>query len=150
MQEQFHRRFDAGRSVDPVYTVEGEDRERVCVPRDEGQRAELRKAKRVQRGRGSLKEELMEAPQELFDPEIGEYRPRFYPFVSPYKSEWIPGILVEDGYERRRVPIQTQVELDAFRAVINEADRTQREEVEYHGVRIPKAAARQVADVAER
>ena len=60
-------------------------------------------------------EEIAKQPQAYFNPEvveldptdetpsfservreIGIYQPRVYPFISPYKSEWIPGILVED------------------------------------------------------
>lgn len=28
--------------------------------------------------------------------EIGFYKPKFYPFISPYKSEWIPGMIMKD------------------------------------------------------
>jgi hypothetical protein len=53
-----------------------------------------------------LIEDIVENPENYFDDsiidlafysqrvrEIGVYKPKFYPFVCPYKSEWIPGLI---------------------------------------------------------
>ena len=72
--------------------------------------------------------EIAEEPQAYFDPEIieldstdetpsfservreiGIYKPRIYPFVSPYKSQWIPGIwLMRALSSKRRLRLTTR------------------------------------------
>lgn len=70
--------------------------------------ATLKKRGNRRRTRDEVKE-VVERATEYFNPdlfdltefysdrviEIGIYKPKFYPFVSPYKSEWITGATVE-------------------------------------------------------
>ena len=45
--------------------------------------------------------------------ELGVYQPKFYPFISPYKSEWLPGIAIEDKINGTRlISISDKEELD--------------------------------------
>lgn len=47
--------------------------------------------------------------------EIGVYKPRFYPFICPYKSEWIPGMLFKDKLNgEKKIYFKTIEELDSF------------------------------------
>ena len=70
--------------------------------------------------------------------EIGIYQPRVYPFVSPYKSEWIPGILVEDDSgTQTKLQIKTEVELTNLKQTIHEAKRTGQKQIKWKGQKLP-------------
>ena len=70
--------------------------------------------------------------------EIGIYQPRVYPFVSPYKSEWIPGILVEDeAGTRAKLQIKTDEELTDLKQTIHEAKRTGQRVIKWKGKKLP-------------
>ena len=101
--------------------------------------------------------EIAKQPQLYFDPEIieldptdetpsfservreiGIYQPRAYPFVSPYKSEWIPGILVEDkSGTRTKLQIKTEEEFTELRQAVHKAKRTGKKQVEWKGQKLP-------------
>ncbi|RKD90043.1 SNF2-related protein [Mangrovibacterium diazotrophicum] len=54
--------------------------------------------------------------------ELGIYKPKFYPFISPYKSEWIPGIAIEDRISGTRlVNIKNESELLELKEKLAEA-----------------------------
>jgi SNF2 family DNA or RNA helicase len=47
--------------------------------------------------------------------EIGIYKPKFYPFICPYKSEWIPGMLFKDKLNgEKKIYFKTIEELNSF------------------------------------
>ena len=75
--------------------------------------------------------EVIQNPITLFDPNtvdlenfskrvvnIGFYRPKVYPFISPYKSEWIPGfeITSRTGEGTRRIKFKDQDVLNDFKS----------------------------------
>ncbi len=54
--------------------------------------------------------------------ELGIYKPKFYPFISPYKSQWIPGIKIEDRIKGTRlINIKNEAELSELKARLTEA-----------------------------
>jgi HJR/Mrr/RecB family endonuclease len=160
-QRSFQQAFAKFSKVREVYVLDSANSGKLRVALTLEQRRELGKVKRVQRVSGDLKTALLERPDDLFDSSvvdldsfsqrviaIGEYTPRFCPFVSPYKSEWLPGILVEDGNERHRLVIRAQEELSRLEDAIKAATTHGNSEVEYEGHRIPMAVARNIAAVA--
>ena len=101
--------------------------------------------------------EIAKEPQAYFDPdvveldptdetpsfservrEIGIYQPRVYPFVSPYKSQWIPGILVDDRTEKQtKIQIKTKAELEKLQQAIREAKRVDQTHLTWEGKKLP-------------
>ena len=96
-------------TVRDVYPISGNNGETTRVVISENQKTELQKikSKRKISDRESI-QEIIEHPELFFDDdeidftvfysdrvkEIGVYSPKFYPFASPYKSQWIPGIVI--------------------------------------------------------
>ncbi len=120
---------------------------------DELQKNELNKIKLKRKisNKEDIKE-IVEHPERFFDEEsvdftvfysdrvkeIGVYKPRFYPFVCPYKSIWIPGIVIKDRvHGEKRVYFKTSHDLDEFISEKNLAQHTGKEFFEWQGAEIP-------------
>lgn len=103
--------FDKFSTVKEVYPVKDASGNTTRIVIDDQQRDQLVKIKAVRSVSDKvLIKEIVDNPQNFFDDkftdysvfysdrvkEIGVYRPSFYPFVCPYKSEWIPCISIED------------------------------------------------------
>ena len=83
--------------------------------------------------------------------ELGIYKPRFYPFISPYKSQWIPGIVVEDRKEgTRHIPISNQEELDELKSLVSESKGEGRGYVTYKGENIDINSVDSIIDNAQK
>lgn len=70
--------------------------------------------------------------------EIGVYHPRFYTFISPYKSEWIPGIKIEnevggDTY----LFFESKEDVDNFKESTKSVIQSGQDSVEWKGHSIP-------------
>ena len=156
--DKFEETFDKFANPQNTYNISqpGGGRTRVLFP--EKQREALESIKENRRVSREQLAEMAKHPQEYFDPEIieldptddtlsfservreiGIYQPRVYPFISPYKSEWIPGILVEDDEsgERTKIQINDDAELTELKTLISEANRTGRKQVTWKGKQIP-------------
>ena len=125
--EKFEEVFDKFPNPETTYNLPEPDGGRTRVLFQEEQRKALQTVKRYRRVSREQLAEIAKEPQAYFDPdvfeldptgetpsfservrEIGIYQPRVYPFVSPYKSQWIPGILVDDGTETQtKIQIKT-------------------------------------------
>lgn len=69
--------------------------------------------------------------------ELGIYKPRFYPFISPYKSEWIPGILIDNKAEgERHVLIKNKTELEELKELTAISKAEGRDSVTFKGEKI--------------
>lgn len=69
--------------------------------------------------------------------ELGLYKPRFYPFISPYKSEWIPGIAIDDKKEGTRyLSIKNQKELDQIKELKDESIKDGKNSILFKGENI--------------
>lgn len=104
-KDKFTSTFKHMRKVRDIIPVQDKNGARIRVVLNEKQRNELEllKSDRID------VRKIVESPTEYFDPEqfdlsefysdrvidIGVYKPKFYPFISPYKSCWIVGAMVE-------------------------------------------------------
>ena len=155
--EKFEETFDKFLDSQDIYSLPQPDGGRTRVLFQEKQREALQTLKHYRRIRREELAEIAERPQLYFDPEvieldptdempsfservreIGIYRPRVYPFVSPYKSEWIPGILVEDkSGTQTKLQIKTEEEFTELKQAVHEAKRTGKKQVEWKGQELP-------------
>lgn len=108
VQESFTTQVDRLNRERDIYSLPGGKR----VILDDSQKQAIKQFKKVKRVSGKEKEELLKSPQKFFDPdvvdldsfsdrviEIGEYKPKVYPFLHPQKEAWLPpeGGIVIDG-----------------------------------------------------
>ena len=155
--EQFEEVFDKFQNPQTTYNLSQPDGGRTRVLFQEKQREALQTLKHYRCVTREELADIAEHPQAYFDPEvieldptdetpsfservreIGIYRPRVYPFVSPYKSEWIPGILVEDkSGTRTKLQIKTEEEFTELKQAVHEAKRTGKKQVEWKGQELP-------------
>ena len=156
--EKFEELFDMFPNPETTYNLPSADGSKTRVLFQKKQRDALKSVKANRRVSREQLEEMAKHPQVYFDPEIvelnptddslsfservreiGIYQPRVYPFVSPYKSQWIPGILVEDDKSgaRRKIPITTEEELSELIDAVNDAKRTGRRQVTWKDEQIP-------------
>jgi SNF2 family DNA or RNA helicase len=107
--------------------------------------------------KGITREELariIRNPAEVFDPaeddidlselysdrviEIGAYKPKVYPFIKEYKSQWFPGFYVEDEINGKgTIEFKNIEEVWAFERAIAEAKNKNSFTVDWEGVSIP-------------
>ena len=128
--EKFEKVFDKFPNPETTYNLPQPNGGRTRVLFQEKQKEALQTLKHYRRVSREQLAEIAKQPQAYFDAEIveldatdempsfservreiGIYQPRIYPFVSPYKSEWIPGILVEDkSGTRTKLQVKTEEE----------------------------------------
>ena len=155
--EKFEAVFDKFPNPETTYNLPQPDGGRTRVLFQEEQREALQAVKRHRRVSREQLAEIAEEPQAYFDPEIieldptdetpsfservreiGIYQPRAYPFVSPYESQWIPGILVDDGNEKQtKIQIQTTAELEQLQQAIDEAKGANQTYLTWEGQKLP-------------
>ena len=155
--EEFEGIFDKFPKPQTTYSLSQPNGGRTRVLFQEEQREALQTLKQYRRVSREQLAEIAKQPQLYFDPEvveldptdetpsfservreIGIYQPRVYPFVSPYKSEWIPGILVEDeSGTRTKLQIKTEEELTDLKQTIHDAKRTGQREIKWKGEKLP-------------
>ena len=155
--EKFEEVFDKFPNPETTYNLPQLNGGRTRVLFQEKQKETLQTLKRYRRVSREQLAEIAEQPQLHFDPEvveldptdempsfservreIGIYKPRIYPFVSPYKSQWIPGILVEDGSgTQTKLQVKTEEEFTNLKRVIHEAKRTGQKRVNWKGQEFP-------------
>ncbi|MDB4926640.1 SNF2-related protein [Mucilaginibacter sp.] len=145
--------FDKFPSIREVYPVVDSTGGTTRVIIDEKQKVELQKIKANRRVTDPIViQEIVEHPERFFDDEnidftvfyservkeIGIYTPKFYPFVCPYKSEWIPGIIIKDKvYGEKRIIFKTPFDLDEFVTEKQIAQTSGKEFFEWQGTEIP-------------
>lgn len=126
----FTNTFDKLPIVRDTYPISGNNGETTRVIISEKQKSELQKVKGKRRI-SDLKtiQEIVEHPELFFSDEeidftvfysdrvkeIGIYSPKFYPFASPYKSQWIPGIIIKDRvHGEKRIYFKSPEKLSDF------------------------------------
>ena len=155
--EKFEAVFDKFPNPETTYNLPQPDGGRTRVLFQEEQREALQTVKRYRHVSREQLAEIGKEPQAYFDPdvfeldpteetpsfservrEIGIYQPRVYPFVSPYKSQWIPGILVDDGTETQtKIQIKTKAELEKLQQAIGEAKQANQTYLTWEGKKLP-------------
>lgn len=64
--------------------------------------------------------------------EIGFYKPKFYPFISPYKSEWIPGMIMKDIVNGDiKIHFKTEQELADFEKEVENSKKIGKNKILY-------------------
>jgi SNF2 family DNA or RNA helicase/HJR/Mrr/RecB family endonuclease len=165
-QSGFLSSFDISPSIKEVYPVTDNQGGVTRVVIDEKQKEELQKLKGNRRISDSQTiKEIVEHPEKFFNEEqidfsvfyservkeIGVYKPKFYPFVCPYKSEWIPGIAIKDKiHGEKRIHFKTPVELDEFENEKKAAVYRNRQSFEWKGADIPIEEAEKFIRVARK
>lgn len=83
--------------------------------------------------------------------ELGIYKPKFYPFISPYKSEWVPGFEVKSPKEgTKRVTFKTEEELSVFEEIIQTAKQKGEQTIKYNDDLIDVVQAENFVKIAKR
>lgn len=164
--EGFQKAYDKLRKVPAVYPVSNEAGERKRVVLSPTQKENLSSLK--SRGKYQSREEiqnLVENPTELFDPdefdlsefysdrviEIGVYKPKFYPFISPYKSCWVAGATIETPENgTSRIEIKTQEDLDHLDRLIQEAESSHQAVVEFNDTTLDIGDAKFLSEISHK
>lgn len=165
--ERFQSTFHKMRKVVGVYPVQRENGERVRVVLKPEQKEGLETLKKSGGKHKSLKEmrQLVDQPTEYFSPEdfdlselysdrvieIGIYKPKFYPFVCPYKSCWIAGATVETPENgTSQIVIKDTVELQRLIEAVKTAEEEKTYNVSFNGSVIDIDDARHLAQLAHK
>lgn len=165
--DKFQTYFDKMRKVQAQYPVQRENGERVRIVLNKEQKENLHYLKE-QCGKHKTREEIqkmIEQPTEYFDPnafdlselysdrviEIGVYKPKFYPFICPYKSCWIAGATVETPQNgTTKVTINSEEELEKLKREIQSAKENKKGIVEYNKTQLDIEDAMFLAQTAEK
>lgn len=165
--DKFQTYFDKMRKVQAQYPVQRENGERVRIVLNKEQKENLHYLKE-QCGKHKTREEIqkiIEQPTEYFDPnafdlselysdrviEIGVYKPKFYPFICPYKSCWIAGATVETPQNgTTKVTINSEEELERLKREIQSAKENKKGIVEYNNALLGIEDAVFLAQTAEK
>jgi HJR/Mrr/RecB family endonuclease len=149
----FTSTFDRLPTVRDVYPILGNNGETTRVVISDNQKSELQKikSKRKISDRESI-QEIIEHPELFFNDEevdftvfysdrvkeIGIYSPKFYPFASPYKSQWIPGIVIKDKvHGEKRIYFKSPERLSDFIEQKEKAVRDKKQTVQWEETEIP-------------
>ena len=155
--EKFEAVFDKFSNPETTYNLSQPDGGRTRVLFQDEQREALQTVKRYRHISREQLAEIAKEPQAYFDPdvveldptdetpsfservrEIGIYQPKVYPFVSPYKSQWIPGILVDDGTETQtKIQIKTEAEFGELQQAIEKAKQADQTHLTWEGKKLP-------------
>lgn len=164
---KFQTYFDKMRKVQAQYPVQRENGERVRIVLNKEQKENLHYLKE-QCGKHKTREEIqkmIEQPTEYFDPnafdlselysdrviEIGVYKPKFYPFICPYKSCWIAGATVETPQNgTTKVTINSEEELEKLKREIQSAKENKKGIVEYNKTQLDIEDAMFLVQTAEK
>lgn len=165
--DKFQTYFDKMRKVQAQYPVQRENGERVRIVLNKEQKENLHHLKE-QCGKHKSREKiqkLIEQPTEYFDPnafdlselysdrviEIGVYKPKFYPFICPYKSCWIAGATVETPQNgTTKVTINNEEELEKLKREIQSAKENKKGIVEHNNTQLDIEDAMFLAQTAEK
>lgn len=129
-ENAFVNTFDRLPSIREIYPVSESNGTTTRIIISDEQKDELQKIKKIRKIEKSERiNEIVENPELYFDEsttdfsifysdrvkEIGIYKPQFYPFVCPYKSDWIPGIEVKDRVDgSKRIYLKSLDQLSDF------------------------------------
>ena len=149
----FTSTFNRLPNVIDVYPISGNNGTTTRVLISEKQKTALQRIKENRKiSNPQLIQEIVEHPELFFNEdeidftvfysdrvkEIGVYSPKFYPFASPYKSQWIPGIVVKDKvHGETRIYFKSQERLADFIEQKEKAVRENKQTVQWESSEIP-------------
>lgn len=167
-QAIFERKFNLLNRVKPEYSYSEEGKKiRVLIDdieEGEGIKTELEKVKKQKTYTKEEISEMVETPSKFWNTdlldlddfgnrvaELGIYKPKFYPFISPYKSQWLPGIAIEDVINGTRlVSIDSNEVLIGLKENIEVAKGKEEEEVFFKGEFLNIDKLKSVIEIAEK
>lgn len=162
----FTSTFDRLPIVRDVYPISGNNGETTRVVISENQKSELQKVKEKRKilDRETI-QEIIEHPELFFNDEevdftvfysdrvkeIGIYSPKFYPFASPYKSQWIPGIVIKDKvHGEKRIYFKSPEKLSNFIEQKEKAVKEKKQTVQWEDTEIPIEEAEKFIKTAKK
>jgi len=164
--EDFQIKFDKRINIDDVYNVQDKNGNRTRIPVSENQKKGLVKVKQYRRiSDQDLIQKIVEHPEDHFNSEeidysvfysdrvleIGLYKPKIYPFVSPYKSDWIPGYIIENKIDGNiKVYIKTDEDLNALDDLVEQGLKNNDINVSFKGNNIPIIDAEDILTTAKK
>lgn len=151
--DKFSYSFDRLREVRDTYPINHPDGGKTHIVINSEQKQQLQKIKNEYRRISDPKQikAIVDNPESFFDTDvidlselysdrvikIGLYKPKFYPFVSPYKSQWIPGYKVTDRTNgTTNLVFKNSQDLADFKGAINEAQENGDKCTEFRGVQL--------------
>lgn len=164
-KDKFKRTFDRQRRILDVYPISDDEGNRTRVVLNKTQKENLDPIKK-HGCRYSDRDEILniiENPTEYFDPEqfdlsdfyservidLGFYKPKFYPFVSPYRSEWIVGATIEHPIDgTASVTVESEDELQELKNSIETAVTENKTVCSYHETELAIEDAKFLAEMA--
>lgn len=131
LSNQFDRYLESRMEVPDNIALTDDDNDRVRVVLDDDKQKVIHKIRSNYQNVGAEKlKDLVESPALYLDPEqcdlsefysdrvieIGLYKPKVYPFISPYKSSWInPTYEIEDRVNgTTKISFKDEAEVDDF------------------------------------
>jgi SNF2 family DNA or RNA helicase len=169
-QPNFKNQFNAGSEVKKIYSLTSKNKERLRLtfeddPTAVGQKSLkslLNSVKDKSVFQGEEINTLIENPEVFLDAdyfdidafsdrvrELGLYKPKFYQFITPYRSEWIPGVIIKDPIlGETKITFTEKVDLEEFIKEINIAKANNQELVEWKSTSIPIKTAEEISKTA--
>ena len=166
-KDKFKRTFDRQRRILDVYPISDDEGNRTRVVLNETQKENLDPIKK-HGCRYSDRDEILniiEHPTEYFDPDqfdlsefyservidLGFYKPKFYPFVSPYRSEWIVGATIEHPIDgTASVTVESEEELQELENSIETAVSAEKTVCSYHETELAVEDAKFLVEMARK
>lgn len=165
-RDKFKNIFQRQRKVVDVYPVADSEgrRTRVVLNPTQKENLETIKSHRCRYDDPEEKKKIIENPIEYFDPDhfdlsafygervidLGFYKPRFYPFVSPYKSAWIVEAQIEHPVNgTTNVKFKNFEDVELLKECIRKAEIEHSTVVKYKDTVIDIGDARLLIEMAE-
>lgn len=162
-QDRFNFQFQRAANVNDVYNLNNSQGDRLRVVIDETPNNDkspgsqsvkdlLKKVKEKSVFEDKAEVELLvENPEIYFDAdyfdidafservkELGLYKPKFYPFICPYKSIWIPGVMIKDPVlGESKLTFSDEYELKEFGKSIEYAKSQNKNSITWESIEIP-------------
>lgn len=166
-KEKFKRIFDRQRRISDTYPISDENGNRTRVVLNAVQKENLELLKKHNCRYSDTDEilDIIEHPTEFFDPDqfdlsefyservidLGFYKPKFYPFVSPYRSAWIVGASIEHPIDGTTdITIESDEDLKELEDVIEDAVSNERAVCLYHETELAVDDAKFLAEMARK
>lgn len=167
-QPYFKNQFNAGSKVNDIYNLSNKKGDRLRVtfeddPNTEGQKSLKNllvsvKEKSIFRGEEEINT-LIDNPEIFLDSdyfdldafsdrvkELGLYKPKFYQFICPYRSEWIPGVIIKDPIlGDTKITFPDEIELEEFIKEINIAKANNKDLIDWKSNSIPIQTAEEIS-----
>ena len=148
VSKEFTEAFNKGFSARSSYSFSDQEGKRGRIVFSDEQTAQLKQIKKdfTQVKDKKRIQKIIEQPEQFFDTDIldiscfysdrvidyGIYKPKCYPFISPYKSQWITGVEVENRAQgTTRITFQTEEDLTVFEHHIELAEQKNQSFIQY-------------------